>query len=248
MRFDSISSKLIHAHVLCDQLHCVEFEADPELPLLIGLDCGLTPACIIAQFSERGQLRFIDELVAKNMGMYQFARDAIKPHLATKFPGFKISSPAYADPSKTRGEAAEQTAIGMLNDIYIAESDENDGVTQMPLDMPFSTIPAPGGNVLDMRLDAINSYLTRLIDGAPAFLVHPRCVVWRKGLLGRYRFERVQVSGTEDRFKEQPKKNVFSHIADAAQNVAKGTLGEMDLEDDDIDYFDEPLEAGWSGR
>ena len=211
------------------------FEADPELDLYIGLDAGLTPACTIAQLSKRGQLRVIDELNAKNMGMYQFARDAIKPHLATNYPGFKIYPYAWADPAKTRGEAAEQTAIGMLNDDYIAESDRDDGVVQMPLDMPFTAIPAPGGNTLSPRLDAVNSYLTRLIDGEPAFLLHPRCAMLRKGFMGRYRFERVQVSGDE-RFKELPKKNAYSHGQDALQNICKGTLGETELEDDDFDY------------
>ena len=229
-----------------DDLHCQEFDADPDLALFLGFDCGLTPAATIAQLSSRGQLRIIDELNAKNMGMYQFARDVIKPHLATKFPGFKVHEVAWADPAKTRGEAAEQSAIGMLNDMYIEDSDYSDGVVQLPLNMPFTTISAPGGNELTGRLDAVNSYLSRLIDGAPAFLLHPRCTMLRKGFMGRYRFERVQVSGDE-RFKELPKKNAYSHGADSLQNVCKGTLGETDLEDDDFDY-DEPAEASWSGR
>ena len=229
-----------------DTIHCVKFEADPELDLLVGLDCGLTPAATIAQISKRGQLRVIDELNSKNMGMYQFARDAVKPHLATNYPGFKVHEVAWADPAKTRGEAAEQTAIGMLNDMYIEESDDQDVVVQLPLDMPFTAIPTPGGNTLVPRLDAVNSYLTRLIDGAPAFLLHPRCAMLRKGFMGRYRFERVQVSGDE-RFKELPKKNVYSHGQDSLQNICKGTLGETDLEDDDFEY-DEPEAAGYSGR
>ena len=230
-----------------DDIHCVKFEADPELPIYIGLDAGLTPACVLAQLSKRGQLRVIDELSVKDMGMYQFARDIIKPYLATEYPGFKINEVAWGDPAKTRGEAAEQSAIGMLNDMYIEESDDEDGVVQMPLDMPFTTIPAPGGNVLDVRLDAVNSYLTRLIDGAPAFLLHPKCSGLRKGFLGRYRFERVQVSG-DDRYKELPKKNhPYSDLQDGLQNICKGTMGETEVDDD---YFEEYQEqaTSWSGR
>lgn len=209
-----------------DQLHCQEFDADPELPLYLGFDAGLTPACAIAQLSKRGQLRILDELNAKDMGMYQFARDAVKPHLAKFYPNYKINQEAWADPAHTRGEAGEQTAIGMLNDLYIAESDHADGIVQMPLNMPFTTVPAPGGNTLAPRLDAVNQYLTRLIDGAPAFLLHPRCAMLRKGFGGRYRFERVQVSGTEDRFKELPKKNVYSHcfIGETLVSTALGKV------------------------
>ena len=231
-----------------DNIHCVKFDADPDLPIYVGMDCGLTPAAVFAQLSKRGQLRIIDELNAKGMGMYQFARDAIKPHLATKYPGFKVNEIAWGDPANTRGDAAEQTAMGILNDMYIEESDKQDGVVQMPLNMPFTTVSAPGGNTLPPRLDAVNSYLTRLIDGAPAFLLHPRCAMLRKGFLGRYRFERVQVSGSDERYKEIPKKNIYSHGNDALQNICKGTLGETDLEDDDFVYDHQEQTASWSGR
>ena len=231
-----------------DQIHCVEFEPDPDLPIYLGFDCGLTPSVVPAQLSGRGQLRIMDELNSKSMGMYQFARDAVKPHLATKYPGFRVNGIAWADPAHTRGEAAEQSAMGVLNDLYVADNDANDGMTQVALNLPFTTVSAPGGNELSPRLDAVNQYLTRLIDGAPAFLLHPRCTVLRKGFLGKYRFERVQVSGDE-RFKDQPKKNAYSHCMDALQNIAKGTMGENEPEDDEMDWLENASEAvGWSGR
>jgi len=182
------------------------------------------------------------------MGVMQFARDAVKPHLAQYYPNYKYAEFSWGDPAKTRGEAAEQTAIGMLNDDYVQDSDKEDGIVQMPLNLPFTTIPAPGGNTLAPRLDAVNNYLTRLIDGKPAFLLHPRCAMLRKGFMGRYRFERVQVSGSDERFKELPKKNIYSHGADALQNLCKGTLGETDEEDDDFDYDVEGDAVGFSGR
>ena len=101
--------------------------------------------------------------------------------------------------------------------------------------------------MLDMRFDAVNNYLTRLIDGAPAFLLHPRCTMLRKGFLGKYRFERVQVSG-EDRYKEIPKKNAYSHGQDSLQNICKGTLGETEPEDETFEYDDYQEAASFSGR
>jgi hypothetical protein len=233
-----------------DEMHCREFEADPSLPLMMGWDAGLTPACVIGQLSRRGQLRILEDLNAKNMGVFQFARDIVSPLLATKYGDFKCHDVTWADPANTRGDAAEQSAIGILNDSYIFESDQSDGVVQMPLKLPFMTIPSPGGNTLAPRLEAVNQYLTRLIDGAPAFLLHPRCAMLRKGFMGKYHFERVQVSGSDERFKELPKKNAYSHGADALQNLCKGTLGETDAQDDDFEYDDmlASTHSGWSGR
>ena len=41
----------------------------PEWPLMLGLDFGLTPACVFAQRSPQGQWRVIDELVTEDMGV-----------------------------------------------------------------------------------------------------------------------------------------------------------------------------------
>ena len=217
-----------------DTIHCQEFKADPDLPLYLGFDAGLTPACVIAQLSKRGQLRIIDELQAKGMGMYNFARDVVKPHLATYYPNYSFQG-SWGDPANTRGDADEKTAIGVLNDMY----------EDMSLNMPFMTSPAQT-NALTMRFDSVNSYLTKLVDGKPGFLLHPRCAVLRKGFLGRYRFERVQVSGSDERYKDLPKKNMYSHTHDALQYVCLGTLGDTELEDEDFEY-DQPATA-FSGR
>ncbi len=228
------------------KLHCQEFKADPELPLMLGWDAGLTPSCIIGQISKRGQLRILDELNAVNMGVYQFARDAVKPHLAKYYPGYSYSN-SWGDPAKTRGEAAEQSAINILNDAYIEGGDQADGVTQLPLDLPFVTIPAPGGNTLGPRLEGVNYYLSRLIDGQPAFLLHPRCVMLKQGFEGRYRYERVQVSGSDERYKELPKKNEYSHPHDALQNIAKGTILDTAF-DEEVEEDEYQNVSSWSGR
>ena len=76
-----------------DDVHCVDFRADPDLDLLLGFDAGLTPACIIAQISKRGQLRILDELISKDMDMYSLARDILKPHLAKYYPEIRSCLP-----------------------------------------------------------------------------------------------------------------------------------------------------------
>ena len=87
-----------------DDLHCKEFKADPELPLVLGWDAGLTPACVIAQLSKRGQLRILDELNSVDTGVYQFARDGVNSHLANYYPSYHFGG-SCGYPAKTRVEA-----------------------------------------------------------------------------------------------------------------------------------------------
>jgi len=187
-----------------DAVHCLAFEPDPNLPLLLGWDFGLTPACIVGQLSRRGQLRIIEEFTTENMGVRRFARDVVKPGLA-KYRGFHIGL-SWGDPANTRGDADEKRALGMLNDEYV---DNDDGDTVTPLRMGFDTEPA-STNLLTPRLEAVRVYLTMMIDGAPGFLIHPKCSKLRQALAGKYRFRRLQVVGDE-RFTDTPEKNEYSH-------------------------------------
>ena len=82
----------------------------------------------------------------------------------------------------------------------------------------FRTQAAPS-NAPVMRLGAVRKYLNQLIDGEPALMVSNTCRVLRKGFNGGYKYERVQVSGDE-RFRDQPCKNRFSHPHDALQYAA----------------------------
>jgi hypothetical protein len=69
------------------------------------------------------------------------------------------------------------------------------------------------------RREAVAKYLTRLVDGKPALMLDPRCDIIRRGFNGRYQYRRLQVVG-EDRFKDVPDKNDYSHLQDALQYAA----------------------------
>jgi hypothetical protein len=71
-------------------------------------------------------------------------------------------------------------------------------------------------NGFQARREAVVQYLVRLVLGKPAFLISPTCRTLIKGLAGQYKYKRVQVPG-EDRYKEIPDKNKYSHPADALQ-------------------------------
>lgn len=228
-----------------DRLHCPDkpLGVIEDLPIGLGWDGGLTPSLVIGQQTSRGQLRVIAELVGEDMGVRQFARDIVKPFLQRNFYGIEVAF-SYFDPSgNARGEGEGKTAIGILNDEY---ADEYDTQTE-PLSMGFETEPAPT-NDPTKRIDAVNSYIIKLVDGEPGYLVSKKCPFIRKGKIGGYQYKRVQVSG-EARFKDKPDKNKYSHPADAEQYMALGFVGGyvIDSHDDFDDDYDDFEEVGVMG-
>jgi hypothetical protein len=221
-----------------DRLHCPEkpLGVIEDLPIGLGWDGGLTPSCIVGQMTNRGQLRVIAELVSEDMGVRQFARDVVKPFLQRNFYGIEVAF-SYIDPAgKGRGEAEAKSAMGILNDEYI--DDNEDGDIIQPLNLGFETEPAPT-NDPTKRIDAVNSFIIKLVDGEPGYLVSRKCPMIRKGKIGGYQYKRVQVSG-EDRYRDKPDKNKYSHPADAEQYMALGFSGGFVVSsDDDWDEYED---------
>lgn len=181
-----------------DELHCREVKPYEGLPLLLGFDYGLTPACVVCQITPRGQLRVLADLLGEDMGIRQFARDAVKPFLAMNFPGYKIQ--ATGDPAgNRRADSDEKTCFMELAEAGIPAS------------------PAITNEFLARR-EAVARYLTTLIDGVPGLAVSPNAKIIRKGFNGGYHYKRIQVTG-EDRYKDVPEKNSYSHPHDALQYV-----------------------------
>lgn len=182
-----------------DDLHCKPIKPIEGLPLILGFDYGLTPAVAICQLTSRGQFRILDELCADGMGIQQFARDVVKPHLALNYS--KYGFQAVGDPSgMSRADTDEKTCFMIL------------------AEQGIPAVPAASNN-FTARREAVSSYLTRMSDGQPAFLVDPKAEMNRKGMNGRYGFKRVQISGDE-RFRDEPDKNMWSHPCEAAQYAA----------------------------
>jgi len=182
-----------------DEIHCRAASVIATLPLLLGFDYGLTPACVVCQVSPRGQLLVLDELFAKDMGIRQFARDVVRPFLSLNYPGKRFQ--AVGDPAGMAGkDTEEKTCFQELAEEGIA------------------CVPA-ASNKFMARREAVAKYLTRLTDGKPCLIVDPKCEMIRRGFNGRYQYRRLQVVG-EDRYKDVPDKNDYSHLHDALQYAA----------------------------
>lgn len=174
----------------------------PGLPLIIGMDFGLTPAAIFCQVKPNGQLRVIDELISTSMGIRQFARDALKPHLANNYPGAQVV--IYGDPAglqRSQVSDEETCFLELQKQGYLAQSAHT--------------------NSFVARRESVAGFMTTMTtDMEPAFVVGPSAPIYRKAMLGGYQFARVAVSGSEELFHDQPIKNRFSHPADAGQYAA----------------------------
>lgn len=185
-----------------DEIHCKEIKPYEGIPLLIGMDYGLTPAAVVCQLSPRGQFRVYADLTSENMGIRQFARDALKPFLAMNFPGFNVQ--IIGDPAGNRRADSDEKTCFMV----LAE----EGFPAMPA---ISNEPTA-------RKDAVKVYLTSLSDGQPNFLIDPKARMVRKGLNGGYNYKRIQVSGDE-RYRDVPDKNEYSHPVEAMEYSALHT-------------------------
>ncbi|SKA85544.1 hypothetical protein SAMN02745704_01884 [Paucidesulfovibrio gracilis DSM 16080] len=174
--------------------------ARPESPLFVGLDFGLTPAAVFGQREINGRWLWLGELVAEDMGMTRFARE-LRRTLNERWPGMEVV--LYGDPAGTqRSQVDERTPFDILRAGGI------------------DARPAPSNDPL-LRREAVALPLTRMVDGGPGLLTSPECRTLIKGMCGAYRYRRVEISG-EERYKDEPDKNRYSHVCDAAQYLMIG--------------------------
>lgn len=187
-----------------DNLHVSEkVQPIPGIELHRGWDFGLTPACIISQLSPKGQWIIHDEVIAEDMGIERFA-DQVKMHCNQHYPNAK-----WVDTGDPAGMQRSQTDERTCFQILHAKGIEIE----------------PGEQTLALRLESVKKPLSCLVGGQPAFLMHPRCKILRKGFQGGYQFRRLRVSG--ERYTDVPDKNKFSHPHDAAQYTATKLFGHL---------------------
>ena len=186
-----------------DSIHCREFELVKALGIYVGLDFGLTPAALIGQQSLTGQWLFRHEVVTEDTGAIRFAVE-LKRFLQQHYAGWAINA-MTGDPSgdqRQAGDSEERTVFQLLG---------ANGIDATPA---YS-------NDFTLRSEAFAAPMRRLIDGEPGMLIHPDCKVTRKGLQGGYAYRRVKVGGDE-RYRDMPDKNQYSHPCEAGQYLVMG--------------------------
>jgi hypothetical protein len=186
-----------------DNMHCREFVLLARTPIWIGLDFGLTPAAVFGQRTPMGRWLKHSELVTDGFGAIRFG-DLLHATIQERYRDVPIGA-ITGDPAgdaRQVGDAEESTVFDILKarGVVAQPASTNDPVK---------------------RREAVAFGMTTLIDGEPGMVVHPQCRVLRKAYQGGYCFRRVQVSG-EERYRDVPDKNAFSHVADADQYMVLG--------------------------
>ena len=183
-----------------DDIHCASnpIKPHPKMPLMLGWDFGLTPACVVGQMTPMGRFRVLQEFTTETRGgLRQFVRNVVKPSLKRLYPSHGVEL-SVGDPAGKAGSDADDLSC-----------------MQVLREEGFPTLPAKSNSPLK-RLGSVKTMLSTLIEGQPAFQISPDCKTLRKGFNGGYKYVRVQVSGDE-KYRDVPDKNRFSHPHDALQ-------------------------------
>lgn len=167
----------------------------PGSKIMVGLDFGRMPAAVFCQCIN-GAWRVYSELIGQNESAEKFA-PRVKRHMAQKYPGFEFEF--WGDPrGGDKGQNSETTAY----DIFRANG--------------MRVFPSTTDNNREMRNSAVDAVLVR----RNGLLVDYECRTLRRGLAGGYHFPPIK--GLPGVYKDQPLKNLYSHVCEAFENAVLG--------------------------
>jgi len=180
-------------------------EYNEHLPLIVGIDFARNPAMVVGQVL-RGRLLILDEYGVENEAATTYA-PLFKQRLIRKFPKAFIKDSAgiqfWGDPTGgSKGQATDNTPFLIFQQNGMQVS------------------PAPGHNSIDMRLNAIQSLLNKMIDGQSGLLIAAGCITLKAGFNGGYHFAKIRGTNAHH---EVPNKRVrYADFHDALQYLALG--------------------------
>ena len=185
-----------------DSLHVTQENVafNPELPLVIGVDFGRTPAAAIGQRDAWGRINIIDEFVSDDMSQAVFGPE-LRAYITSHYPQAKVRG--WSDPAgEAKGQATEDTPRQVL----------------VAAGVPCQ--PAPSNKVVLRRASVANPLRRLCGDKRPALMISPKARIIRKGLAGGFCFRRIRT--TDDRYTEEPDKNAYSHPVEALEYLCLG--------------------------
>lgn len=162
--------------------------------LVVSADFGLTPAMTMKQQDAFGRVLTLDEIVTQEMGLKRAIQLRLMPLLKNKYPGYNIlitGDPAGGE----RSQNDERTCVDIFRDCG------------------FKRIKFAYSNNPIHRIGATDSFLSRLTEQGPAYLIDPRCSFLRRGMGGGYRWKETKVGEQA----EVVKRSIYSHICEAGQ-------------------------------
>ena len=186
------------------RIHVSDRPLQPEsgLPLLIGMDFGLTPAAIVAQLQGE-QLLVLREFQEFNMGTERFCK-LIMPQLLLSFPG-------WSDFRSTKNWLFFADPAGANRD------QSNEGTSYKKITEVFGAGVRPGAIDWETRKGAVEHFLLRTTKEGPGLLIDPSCTHFIRGMEGGYRYP--ERAAEIEMANPRPIKDEHSHIQDAFQMI-----------------------------
>ena len=200
-------------------------KADSFLPIIVGVDAGLTPAASFRQMQSDGRILVLRECAEFDMGMKRFAKQRLRPIIKNYFPHNPIIF--TMDPSsKKRSDGDEAvTAFHKLKEEFSEEA--------------HITVKLARTNNLSPRIQATEEALSQFPKGEPLMLIDPSCVWTIAGYQTKYRYKKRKLTGDYD---DAPEKNEWSHIVEAGQYADLFLLSpKYDPSEYSVRYTDSPL-------
>jgi hypothetical protein len=173
---------------------------DPVLPIVVGLDFGMTPAASFKQYLPSGRIHTLRECVGFDMGLERLIKSQILPMINTTFPTNPLIF--VGDPAGSRrADSDEGTCFKMLRQYFPREIG--------------ATVKPARTNDPNVRMQATENLLISYPDGQPQILYDRQCKKLVEGLRSRYRYPNVRNRDLTHALK--PEKNDWSHIVEADQ-------------------------------
>jgi hypothetical protein len=193
----SLEGKPVYANFV-DSIHVPNKPIEPikGIPLVLGIDAGMTPACVICQITPQGGFNVIQEFVTTDSYCEELMSQVIKPALFSKYMGYPIS--IVTDITK-RSEADSKTTHDIIKKV----------LKIIPKNTPTNAPTA--------RIESVDKWLRKFIQGKAAFQLSPSCSVLRKGFNGKYQYRRVALVGRDKYIDTPEKSHPISDIHDALQ-------------------------------
>jgi len=198
-----VEGKPVHPNYV-DSVHCPgEIPYNKELPIIIGVDFGRTPAAAIIQVDPHfGRKSVIDEFCTRNQGAALFAPELMR-YLRETYPGNKVNS-VWGDPAgDKKGEGNEDTPMMIM---------QAAGVPVQPCET---------NAIIARRAAVANPLSENCMDGRPRLMVSAKAKMIRKGLMGGFCYKKLMVQGV--RYGETPDKNDYSHPVEALEYGLMGS-------------------------
>lgn len=176
---------------------------NPRMLLVGGYDPGVRAgALILGQQGFDGRLFITDELITQG-GTERVVKERLMPLLRNKYAqlDWKQNLLIVPDPAAgSRTPTDERTVVQTLKGLGL------------------KTDIVDPNNTLQPRIDAIEHFTTRLVEGKPALVIDPRCKVLIRALQSGWRYTTTRKG---DASSVEPEKNNWSHPADAGCYLAR---------------------------